>query len=124
MELLVSFLATLILLAVLFLVLRRARAPAYRPSRRRVLALLEGVAKKQTSRDAWDLFVGLPILHDPELEQIRRRCLILTEGDFLTPPCPSGIGGYLFNRDGRARIEAICADLRELIRQEPFSRSF
>jgi hypothetical protein len=112
------------LISALFWVLSRGRAPTYRPSREQVLALLQGVLDKRTSAEQWDLFVSLPIRHDPELDRVRRRCLALSEGDEDHSPVSSGLGGYLFCRDGRERIADIIEELRQVIASEPAQREF
>ncbi|WP_207062374.1 hypothetical protein [Motiliproteus sp. SC1-56] len=124
MELLVTFLLSLALIAGVLWVLTRSRAPAYRPTRQQVLALLDGVQDKGTSSEQWDMFVSLPIHHDPPLDAIRRRCVALSEGDAERAPARSGIGGYLFDREGRAQVAACAEALRQLIASEPAQREF
>jgi len=124
MELLVTVLLTTIVLSCLFWALNRAQNTSYRPDRRKVENLLQRVIEGDVLQQAWDLFIGCPVLHDPELEQIRRRCMRLTEGDEEHPPYPSGIVRYIFNRKGREQVEIILQDLRQLIADEPYNKDF
>ncbi|MFT5722458.1 MAG: hypothetical protein ACI9W6_002787 [Motiliproteus sp.] len=128
MALLLTFLLTLALALVLIMgvvwVLSRSRTSRYRPTRQQVTALLQAVLEGAASRSQWDLFIGYPLYHDPELEQFRLYCVALTEGDPDTEPMASGIGGYLFDRAGRKRLEKVLAELQQLIASEPFQRGF
>ncbi|MFT6914089.1 MAG: hypothetical protein ACJAWL_000377 [Motiliproteus sp.] len=124
MELLLTFMLTLVLMAVLVWVLSRSRTSRYRPTRQQAVALLEAVLEGSASRSQWDLFIGYPLYHDPELEQIRLYCIALTEGDPDTEPMASGIGGYLFDRAGRKRLAEVLDRLQQLIAAEPFQREF
>ncbi|ANG64478.1 hypothetical protein A8C75_19720 [Marinobacterium aestuarii] len=100
------------------------RAPTYRPSRAEILALLQGVLEGTTTWQRWDLYVGMPMRHDPELEAIRLRCLVLQEGDDNEPAAGEGIDGYLFDRAGRERLRSIVDDLTDLIAKDPVYREF
>ncbi len=124
MEFIAAFVVTLLVLCLMALALHFGRSPMYRPSRPEVLELLQGVVEGSTSRERWDLFIGLPMHHDPELEAIRRRCLALQEGDDDEYAAGEGLDGYLFDRDGRERMARIVADLRHLIDREPIYRKF
>lgn len=124
MEFVAAFLVTLLILCLMAAALHFGRSPTYRPSRAEVLALLQGILQGATTREQWDLFVGLPIHHDPELEAIRRRCLVLQEGDDDEPPAGEGLDGYLFDRAGRARLTLIIGELQRLIDKEPAYRQF
>ena len=124
MDVLITVLLVIPILALLLWVLSRSAMGNRRVSRRSVLALLEGVINGTTPQPTWDLFVGYPITHDEALEQIRRRCVVLQEGDSETPPAASGIGQYIFNRAGREQVALIVDELKALIKAEPFQRSF
>ncbi len=124
MELLLTIFLTALVLGALVWVLSRSRLSSYRPSRPQVVRLLQQVIAGEASQQAWDLFIGYPVLHDPELEKIRRRCVMLTEGNDEHPPYPAGLGSYLFNRAGRQQVEDILQELQQLIADEPFQRDF
>lgn len=124
MELLLTFLLTLALIGALVWVLSRSRTSRYRPTRQQVVTLLQAVLEGTALQSQWDLFIGYPLYHDPELEQIRLRCVALNEGDPDTEPMTSGIGGYLFDRASRKRLAEVLAELQQLIANEPFQRGF
>lgn len=124
MEFIAAFVVSLLILCLTAAALHFGRSPTYRPSRQEVLALLQGVLDGSTSRQRWDLFIGLPMHHDPELEEIRRRCLMLQEGDDDEAAAGEGLDGYLFDRAGRQRLGRIVDDLRTLIAKEPVYREF
>lgn len=124
MEFIAAFVVTLLILCLMAAALHFGRSPIYRPSRAEVLALLQGVLNGTTTREQWDLFVGLPMHHDPELEDIRRCCLVLQEGNDDEPAAGEGLDGYLFDRAGRERMAAIVGELQRLIDKEPVYRQF
>ncbi|MCW8885438.1 MAG: hypothetical protein OQK12_09305 [Motiliproteus sp.] len=115
MELIVTIVLTALILGSLLFVLSRSTTPNYRPSRPKVADLLQKVIEGDATQQAWDLFIGYPILHDPELEEIRQRCITLSEGDEHNSPFPSGIGRFIFNRAGREKVKEIYEDLQKLI---------
>lgn len=118
------FVFTLILLVLLVVFMSFGRLPAYRPTRRQIRELMAGVLDRTTSVEGWELFLGLPISHDPELETIRRRCVAIHEGSEGQRAAGGGLDGYLYDQDGRQRIAKVLADLDELIRKEPIIREF
>jgi len=124
MELLLTFLLSLGVIGLLAWVLSRSTTSHYRPSRQQIVLLLQAVLEGKASRSQWELFVGYPLYHDPELEQLRLRCVALYEGDPDTEPMTSGIGGYLFDRQSRQRLAEVLVELQQLIASEPFQRNF
>lgn len=123
-EFLVVFLVSLLLIAGLVVALAYGRAPTWRPDRRKVLELMQGVQTGEVRREEWEMFIGLPVLHDPELEQIRRHCVDIHEGDAAHSPASEGLAPYLYDRAARKRLAEVQAELERLIRNEPFFRRF
>ncbi len=123
-EFLVAFLVSLLLIGGLVVALIWGRAPTWRPDRRQVLVLMQQVQAGEARRDEWEMFVGLPVLHDPELEAIRRRCVDIHEGDESHPAASDGLAPYLYDRAARERLARVQADLEQLIKNEPFYRRF
>ncbi|MBR9828626.1 MAG: hypothetical protein GYB41_08295 [Oceanospirillales bacterium] len=123
-EFLIAFVVSLLLIGGLVLALAFGRAPTWRPDRRKVLDMMQRLQAGEARREEWEMFVGLPLLHDPELEAIRRRCVEIHEGDETHPPAADGLAPYLYDRAARQRLVAVQADLEQLIRDEPFFRSF
>ena len=124
MAFLAAFAVTLVILCLMAAALYFGRAPTYRPSRTEVLALLQGILDGTTTRQQWDLYVGMPLRHDPELEEIRLRCLVLQEGDDREPAAGEGIDEHLFDRAWRVRLGVIVDDLQRLIAKDPVYREF
>ncbi len=123
-EFFIAFVVSLLLIGGLVMALTWGRAPTWRPDRRRVLALMQQLQAGEARRDEWEMFVGLPVLHDPELEAIRRRCVDIHEGDETHPPASDGLAPYLYDRAARRRLAEVQADLEQLIDKEPFFRRF
>ncbi|MBS99976.1 MAG: hypothetical protein CMI01_15045 [Oceanospirillaceae bacterium] len=123
-EFLPVFLLTLIFLVLLVVFMGFGRTPTYRPERQEVRDLLAGIFERKTSQEAWDMFLGLPILHDPELEEIRRRCIQIHEGTDGQAAAHAGLDGYLYDRAGRERLKPVLEALDELIRKTPVYREF
>ncbi|WP_067866613.1 hypothetical protein [Neptuniibacter marinus] len=118
---LVFFISLLVLLGVA-LALAFGKAPTYRPSRQEILSLLVDVMEKSASTERWEMFLSLPINHDPELENIRKECLLLVfngEGELT-----EGINGALLNKATMAELRAIAARLNGMVKAEPISKLF
>ncbi len=124
MELLLTFLSTLVVMGLLVWVLLHSQGSYYRPTRQQIVLLLQAVLEGRASRSEWELFIGYPLYHDPELEQIRLRCVALSEGDPDTEPMASGIDGHLFDRQGRQHLAKVLVELQQLIASEPYERDF
>ncbi|TCK05891.1 hypothetical protein [Marinobacterium mangrovicola] len=123
-EFVLVFVLTLVILLVLVCFLSFGRAPTYRPSREEIRDILAGVLNRTTSVEAWDMFLGMPIIHDAELEQLRRRCISIHEGLDGEPAASGGMDGYLYDRAGRERIKQVLDELERIIRESPVTREF
>ncbi|MEH6648624.1 MAG: hypothetical protein V7707_01215 [Motiliproteus sp.] len=123
-EILITFVLSLVVIGALAWVMARGQTSRYQPTRADAVALLQSVLAGNAQRSQWDLFIGYPLYHDPELELFRLRCIALTEGDPDTDPMGSGIGGYLFNKAGREQLAAVLAELQQLIADEPYQQDF
>ncbi|GAA0794453.1 hypothetical protein [Marinobacterium sediminicola] len=123
-EFFIAFVVSLLLIGGLVVALIWGRAPTWRPDRRKVLELMRQVQSGDARRDEWEMFVGFPVLHDPELESIRRRCVDIHEGDDTHPPASDGLAPYLYDRAARKRLAEVQLELEQLIRDEPFFRRF
>lgn len=124
MEILVSIIITSLVLGSLIWVLARTQVPTYRPTRESVAELLQKVIDGKATTHAWDVFIGYPILHDPDLELIRLQCVAISEGDDEHRGYPSGLGDNIFNRVGRAKIAEVLEEMEELMDDEPFQKDF
>lgn len=124
MEFIAVFLVCLLVLAILVVGLAFGRAPAYRPERGGVLELLQGIADRSTSEQAWSLFIHTPISHDAELETFRVRCYQFDQGESDGTAARPGINGYIYDAAGREFIAKVAEDLEKMIREAPLSVDF
>ena len=78
-----NFFITLILsFALIFtalLVFRYIGLPVYRVEPINVKVLLESVLEGQATEADWDVFIGMTIRHNPDLDEIRLQCAMLAE---------------------------------------------
>lgn len=123
-EILITFLLSLVVIGALAWVMSRGQNRRYQPTRSDIVALLQSVLEGRAQRSQWDLFIGYPLYHDPELELFRLRCVALTDGDPDTEAMGSGIGGYLFNKAGREQLAEVLSELQQLIADEPYQQDF
>jgi len=124
MEFVVVFLVCLLVLIILVVGLAFGRAPAYRPSRESVLALLNGISDRSTSEPSWALFISSPITHDAELEEYRKRCFLFDEGLSDEGRARPGINGNIYDLAGRTYIGGIARELEQFIREQPLTLDF
>ncbi|WP_415883352.1 hypothetical protein ACMXYX_02155 [Neptuniibacter sp. QD72_48] len=124
MEFLLVFLISFIVLVGVALAFALGKPPTYRPSRAEIMALLVDLMEKRLEVARWEMFLSLPILHDPELENIRKGCLVVAFGDNEHPPAGEGLSGAIYDRDGIQRIRVIAVKLDHLIKSEPSSKLF
>lgn len=88
------------LILVALLVFRYVGLPVYRIEAINIKRLLESVLNENATEDDWNVFVGMPIHHNPQLDDIRVQCamLALTEMSLRR-------GLVIFSDSGRAQIE-------------------
>ena len=88
------------LILVALLVFRYIGLPVYRVEAINIKRLLESVLNETATEDDWDVFVGMPIHHNPQLDDIRVQCAMLA----LTEMSPRR-GLVIFSDRGRAQLE-------------------
>ena len=66
--------ATILLALMIF---RYIRPPVYQIEAINIKRLLESVINGNTTSVDWDVFIGMPIRQDPELDEIRCKCAML-----------------------------------------------
>lgn len=124
MEFVATFLVCLFILLLLVVALVFGRPPVYRPSREYVLNMIEGMISGEQDQDAWTLFVGLPIIHDPELEEIRLSCYELELDAESGGAVSFGSARYRYNDQGMDRLKLLRGELEQLILKTPVFKSF
>ncbi len=102
MNFFITLLFTLLLVALALWVFMRIGSPVYRVERENVVRLLELVVAGQATEQDWDVFVGVPIRHDPELDAVRERCKEVADRELL-----GGDGVHLFTRQGITELQEI-----------------
>lgn len=100
------------------------RPPIYRPKRVDVYRLISSLCEGGGDTEQWVVFVGLTILHDPDLEKIRLQCYELELQAESHQRVLFGSGRYRYNDVGMQRLEGIRSTLKGLMDQEPTYRSF
>jgi len=98
----------LILLALL--VFRYLGMPVYRVEAINIRVLLESVLREMATSADWDVFIGMRIHQDPELDKIRQQCAMLAETEMT-----ERAGMVIFSEKGRAQLSEILARLGEYI---------
>jgi hypothetical protein len=124
MDFLLVFIVSAFFLLLIGVAMAFGKSPSYRPDRDYVLKLMKGVEERTTTEQAWDMLIGYPISHDPELEAIRRQLVELHEGSADMPPARQGINGYIYDRESRQRLQRVIAELEKLIEESPVTREF
>ncbi len=124
MEFLIVFIVSAFFLLLIGVAMSFGKSPSYRPDRHYVLKLMKGVEDRTTTDQAWDMLIGYPINHDPELEAIRRQLVDIHEGHSGVPAARQGINGYIYDRESRQRLQKIIIQLERLIEESPVIREF
>ena len=124
MEFLIVFCVSLVVLLFLALALFFGKPPTYRPNRTEILSLLDEVLLDNPVHDAWQLFLSLPINHDPDLDEIRLACVLIDEGVDGLSGATEGISGGLYGKEGLEQIKVVRDRLERLIDDEPVSKLF
>lgn len=124
MDFFLVFIVSTFFLLMVGLAMAFGKSPSYRPDRDYVLKLMKGIEDRTTTEQRWDMLIGYPISHDPELEVIRRQLIAFHEGSSDMPPARQGINGYIYDRESRQRLQKIIVELEKLIEKSPVFREF
>ncbi|MCV6604756.1 MAG: hypothetical protein OIF34_05595 [Porticoccaceae bacterium] len=106
MNYLITLILTLSLVAAALWLFARIGTPVYRIQRDNVVTLLQMVVDGTATESDWDVFLGVPIQHDGELEQVREHCAEISEREFI------GGSGKLFTERGIAEITEVLESLK------------
>ncbi|HEY8385046.1 MAG TPA: hypothetical protein VIK82_02405 [Porticoccaceae bacterium] len=111
MSYVVTLLLTFVVVALALAIFVWVRMPVYRVEKCNVEKLLELVIAGRATASDWDVFTGIPIRHDPELETVRRRCLDIAEREYRG-------GEYLFTQQGLLQLERLLDEMKKPDRAE------
>ncbi|HEB28510.1 hypothetical protein LCGC14_1977350 [marine sediment metagenome] len=106
MNFLLTLFFTFIFVVLIFLVFIRVGTPVYHLDKQNLVTLLTLVVEGRATENDWQVFLGMPIRHNEQLEEIRRRCYDISEHEYI------GGSGYLLTETG---IEDVNKLLTELI---------
>ena len=101
---------TILIFIVILVVLMWVRTPRYRIQRHNVIALLELVLNGQASENDWRVFAAVPLRHNPELDEIRERCMDIEEREYIGP----SRSGLLFSQQGLEELRELLQNLKEM----------
>ncbi len=124
MEFIIIFVVSAFFLLLVGCAMAFGKSPSYRPTREYVLKLIKGIEDQSTTQQAWDMLIGYPINHDPELENIRRWLVSMHEGTDGFDPAREGINGYIYDKQSRHRLKAVIDQLEKLIKESPITKEF
>lgn len=96
---------TFIFVVLIFLVFIRVGTPVYRLDKQNLVTLLTLVVEGRATENDWQVFLGMPIRHNEQLEEVRRRCDELSEHEYI------GGKGYLLTEIGIKEVSRILTDL-------------
>ncbi len=105
MSYVLTLVLTLAVVLVAMWVFIRVGTPVYRLQRENILSLLRLLVSGRATRQDWDVFVAIPIRHDPLLRDIQERCITIAQTEFTGGP------GLLFSAQGVARLESLLKEL-------------
>lgn len=110
MDYLIVVILSFLIIGAVVIILSRVRTPRYRLARENVITLLKMVLDGTATENDWNVFVGIPIRYNPELENIRRRCMAIEKQEFLGGSRTAG-RRHLFTQKGLEQLQAILAEL-------------
>lgn len=108
MVFLVTLLLTLLIVAVVLLVFIKLGPPVYLLEKQNVVKFLTLVVEGRATENDWEVFVGVPIRHNPILENIRIRCCEISETEYL-----GGGRKFLLTEKGIADVKQLLDNLME-----------
>lgn len=79
MNILLTFIGALLVVGISIAVFLWLGTPVYRLETVNVEKLLTLLLDGEATRNDWEVFAGVPIRHDPHLDEIRQRCCDIVE---------------------------------------------
>lgn len=107
MNFIITLILSFVLILTALLVFRYIGLPIYRVEPVNVKVLLESVLEGQATEADWDVFIGMTIRHNPELDEIRLHCAMLAEREMSLRD-----GLVYFSSAGRGELNAILTRIK------------
>jgi hypothetical protein len=105
MNFFLTLFCTFIFVAFIFVVFIRVGTPVYRLDKNNLIMLLTLVVEGRATENDWQVFLGMPIRHNEQLEDVRRRCSELSEHEYV------GGTGYLLTEKGIEEVNKLLTEL-------------
>ena len=109
MEFLITVALSFILIVITLLGFQYIGVPVYRVEVINIERLIEAVLAGDATVADWDIFTGMVIAHNPELDKIRIQCAMLEVDEMMERH-----GRVIFSANGRRCLEAILNQLTAL----------
>ena len=106
MEFLITVALSFILIVIALLGFRYIGVPVYRVEAINVERLIKTVLAGNATIADWDIFTGMVIGHNPELDKIRIQCAMLEVNEMMERH-----GRVIFSASGRRSLESILKQL-------------
>lgn len=107
MNFLVTLFFTFVIVLVVVIFFVRIGTPVYRLEKKNIIVLLTLVVEGQATENDWEVFLGVPIRHNEQLESIRLCCQAISELEYI------GGTGYLLTEKGIEEVKKILTELNE-----------
>ena len=104
-------LVLLVFVVVVYWWMNRKPAVAYKPSREDILIILRKVFGGMNTELEWETFVGVPIDHDPMLEDVRKKCVAIEDNPANHTETKED---FIFNEPGLMEIKKLISELEGL----------
>lgn len=108
MSFFITLLLTFVVIFSAFILFIKIAPPVYRLEKSNVIALLVLVVEEKATDSDWDVFLGVSIRHDDQLEAIRVHCCDISEREYL------GQSGRLLTRKGVSEVKVLLSKLIEM----------
>ncbi len=105
MNFLLTLFATFIFVLLILLVFMRVGTPVYRLEKKNLKALLTLMIEGHATENDWQVFLGMPIRHNDQLEDFRQRCLEINEREYI------GGSGCLLTEAGIEELKQLLEEL-------------
>lgn len=106
MNFIITVALTFLVVLLALVIFRYVGLPVYRIEASNIERLLESVLAQTATTADWDVFVGMPIHHDPALDKIRVQCAMLETNEMTERR-----GRVIFSAAGRAELQQILNQL-------------